>query len=174
MRASTSLQNKIMVRLGEYFPEVVKEWDISKNATDAFSRNLGIYAPRPDVSVGPFNIERGNKINEIRKIFNDLAPSKLKQHVRMLGLHENENPRCTLAIEVVYSGSSKHMLGDITNASMMGLYGFVIASNSTFNTLERILKYVNAVKHVHKAPDSILSNVCVIKDADFLRLLQTE
>lgn len=150
---------------------VEKEWSVTKNATDAFFTQVDVYAPRLDVAVGPFNIEEGNKANEIKNAFVHNAPQRLKDLVRSAELRENGNPRCTLAIEVVYSGSSKHILGDITNASMMGLYGFVVASSSTFDKLKRIFEYSKVIKRVGKAPEDLFSNVCVISDEKFLKLL---
>jgi len=169
MRASTSFQNVITEKLGKYFPEVEKEWDVTKNATDLFSTD--VYGPRLDVAVGPFNTEEGNKIDEIRNAFFQKVPQELKNIIESRNLRENRNPRCMLAIEVVYSGSSKHILGDITNASMMGLYGFVVANSSTFDKLKRIFEYSKVIKHVGKAPVDLFSNVCVISDKEFLKLL---
>ena len=169
MRPSTLFQNKITEKLRQYFLEVEKEWDVTKNATDLFSTD--VYGPRLDVAVGPFNTKKGNKIDEIRNVFSQKASHGLKNTIRTRRLGENWNPRCTLAIEIVYSGSSKHILGDITNASMMGLYGFVIANNSNFDRLKRIFEYTKVIKHVGKAPEDLFSNVCVISDKDFLELL---
>ena len=176
MRPSTLFQNEIIEKLCEYFPEVKKEWSVTDNATDDFSNPSRVYGPRLDVAVGPFNVGKGSaveKADKIRNAFSQNAPQKLKNIITLRGLRQNGNPRCTLAIEVVYSGSSKHILGDITNASMMGLYGFVVASNSTFDRLQRIFEYTKVIKHVGKAPLDLFSNVCVISNVDFLRLLQS-
>lgn len=169
MRPSTVFQNKITEKLQQYFSEVKTEWSVTKNATDVFS--VPVYGPRVDVAVGPFNIEKGNKIDEIKTVFKNKAPQKLKNYIESNNLSENANPRCVLAIEVVFSGSSKHILGDITNASMMGLYGFVVASNSKFNKLKRIFEYSKVIKQVGKAPKGLFSNVCVISEEMFLELL---
>lgn len=172
MRQSTLLQNKIVERLSRHFSGVVKEWDVTKDATDAFSEP--VYGPRLDVAVGPFNIteeDKVEKVNEIVMMFSENAPQRLKDIIASRNLHQNNNPRCTLAIEVVYSGSSKHILGDITNSSMMGLYGFVVANRSMFNKVSRIFEYSKIIKRVGKAPADLFSNVCVISNEDFLELL---
>ncbi len=170
MFASVSFQNKIIEELHRYFTEVKKEWSISSNATDAFSVN-GIYAPRLDIAVGPFNVEEGNRLSEIATVFSDKAPLRMKNLVKSECLVKNTNPRCTLAIEVAFSGSEKHYLGDITNASMMGLYGFVITCDNNSNDIKRIFEYTKTVKRVGKAPDDLFSNVCVLSDDEFLELL---
>ena len=36
---------------------------------------------------------------------------------------QNKNPRCLLSVEVEFSGSSKLIMGDFTNAGMMGHVG---------------------------------------------------
>ena len=171
MSSSTSFQNKITEKLCEHFQEVKKEWRITKNATDTFSINTDVYAPRLDVAVGPFNVEEGNKVNDMTRIFSNCAPQGLKNLVESNALQKNVNPRCVLAIEIVYSGSTKHVLGDITNASMMGLYGFVIASRDMFNQLKRIFEYTKIIKRVDKAPEELFSNVCIILDNEFLERL---
>ena len=171
MSSSTSFQNEIAERLREHFQEVEKEWRITKNATDEFSINADVYAPRLYVAVGPFNVEEGNKVNDLVRTFSNDAPSGLKNLVESNVLRKNVNPRCVLAIEVVYSGSTKHILGDITNASMMGLYGFVVASSYLFSKVERIFEYTKAIKRVGKAPEELFANVCIISDSEFLERL---
>ncbi len=164
-------QNRITEKLREYFLEVEKEWSVTRGATDILSTNKKRYAPRLDVAVGPFSVSVGNKENKIKNTFDHKAPRNLRRFIESSMLQENSNPRCMLAIEVVFSGSSKHILGDITNASMMGLYGFVVASSSTFKKVNRIFEYVKIIKQVGKAPSELFSNVCVVSDEEFLKLL---
>jgi len=166
-----SFQNIIIERLRRHSLEVEKEWGITRNANDIFSTGKRRYAPRLDVAVGPFNVRVENKKNKIRSTFNRNVPQKLKHRIESNVLRENINPRCMLAIEVVFSGSSKHILGDITNASMMGLYGIVVANNSMVNKVKRIFEYVKVVKQVGKAPSGLFSNVCLISDEEFLKLI---
>jgi len=70
-----------------------------------------------------------------------------------------------LAIEVVCSGSSKHILGDITNASMMGLYGIVVTNDDQHicEKVERIQHYAQRVKALQKAPTGWFDNVLIVK-----------
>jgi len=174
MSASTVFQNIVVEKLRDHFSEVEKEWRITKDSTDLLAVNADVYAPRLDVAVGPFNVREEDKVemvDTIKATFTEEAPQELKNIVESESLRQNRNPRCTIAIEIVYSGSSKHILGDITNASVMGLYGFVVASSSTFDKLKRIFEYSKVIKQVGKVPEDLFSNVCVISDEKFLRLL---
>lgn len=171
MSSSKSFQNEIVEKLSRHFEDVKMEWRITQDATDAFSANVDVYAPRIDVAVGPFNVSDGNERNNIANEFENSAPQNLKNLIESNSLQKNNNPRCMLAIEVVYSGSTKHILGDITNASMMGLYGFVIAHNDRIDEVNRIFEYTKIIKAVHKAPNDLFSNVKVISTNEFLELL---
>ena len=123
---------------------------------------------RVDVAVGPFSVVPG-KNHEIEQVFCKKAPGKLKRVTE--GLGKNRNPRCSLAIEVVFSGSSKHILGDITNASMMGLYGFVVTSEDMLKMAQRVYEYIKTVKELEKAGDDLFNNVCILSAQEFLSLL---
>lgn len=170
MRDSTRLQNEIVEKLSGYL-NAEKEWPIKKNATDKFSNQKHVYLPRLDVAVGPFSTVEGNTHDEIMKIFKQMAPERLQKYIKENKLKENSNPRCMLAIEVAHSGSSKHMLGDITNASMMGLYGFVIGSISTIDKLNRIFNYSKILKDLGKMEKNLFTNVCIISKEKFMELL---
>jgi hypothetical protein len=177
MSETSSVQDRIIEKLRGYQLVVEKEWRITKNATDSFSPNVYTYAPRLDIAVGPFNVEESNKVEKadaIKSAFSKNAPQQLRDFIKYQNLKQNKNPRCMLAIEVAFSGSEKHFLGDITNASMMGLYGFVVANNSTLDNLKRIYQYAKIAKNIGKAPVDLFSNVCVILDEKFLCLLESQ
>jgi len=83
----------------------------------------------------------------------------------------NANPRCFLAIEIENSGSSKHMLGNIANASIIGSVGVVIPFNHQKASLcKRIKKYVAFATRVGKIKP-IFGNILILDKEDFLRAL---
>lgn len=170
MRAK-SFQIEIKRELEKYFDEVEVEWPISRGATDSLGHDPKKYSPRIDVAIGPFSKELGNKREEIEELFEIKTPPRLKQYLKSRIRFKNFNPRCMLAIEVVFSGSSKHILGDITNASIMGLYGLVIANGKSFKKVKRIHKYLYAVRKLEKAPDQLFQNVAILSDDKMLSLL---
>lgn len=166
---SKPFQLELKQALERHFSTVRKEWPVSEWAKDALGKSRFRYAPRLDIAVGKPNVLPGNRREDIKKEFTSAAPPKLRKYVE--GLCENQNPRCAMAIEIAFSGSQKHMLGDITNASMMGLYGFVIASDDQFRILERVLEYVKVLKGVHKASRTVFNNVAIMRTSEFMGLL---
>jgi len=82
-------------------------------------------------------------------------------------LRTNYNPRYAVAIEVVFSGSSKHVLGDITNASVLGLYGFVIANEEMLLKAKRIFKYIQKLKQIRKISGEMYNNVKIVSTQEF-------
>ncbi len=174
MRRSRKYQLDCKVLLEQYFDEkreVRIEWNISKEATDGFARSADTYAPCLDLAVGPFNIHQGNQREVTKEKLFQRCPRKLKNYLKSQRLFLNPNPRCALGIEVVFSGSSKHILGDITNASMMGLYGIVIVDTKMYDKVNRIHMYVNKLKQIGKAPINLFNNIIIIKTQEFLDLL---
>ncbi len=157
--------------LNRHFPgEVRKEWSVSAGATDAF-RHRSIYAPRLDLAVGPFNtkIENLPETHSKISIYGFVHPFVQRLIAKEQNLQTNKNPRCRLAIEMSFSGSSKHILGDCTNASMMGLIGIVIAGRKTYHKVSRILNYARLIREVGKAPADLFNNLVVFSLDDFLR-----
>ncbi|MCK5510347.1 hypothetical protein KAI65_02275 [Candidatus Parcubacteria bacterium] len=165
MRKSTIYQNKIEKLLIKHFSEIKTEWAVSRKSTDSF-RLKSNYAPRLDIAIGPFNV--GNHITtfDIEREY-DKSPQKLKEYITNKNLKTNNNPRCTLAVEVVFSGSSKHILGDITNASVMGLYGFVVANDKMYKKIQRIFNYTQLIKSLDKVPNNLFNNVSFLNISDF-------
>lgn len=163
-------QHEIKKKLEAHFGEtVVVEWTVSKGATDPFAPNRSRYSPRVDVAVNTAGTAPGNHLREIGTFWAQKAPEKLKQVFWKVDY--NRNPRCTLAIEVVFSGSPKQILGDITNASMMGLYGIVIPSPNMEARVKRVIEYVVAIRAVGKAPENLFQNVRIIPQGEFVDLI---
>ena len=152
------------------------EWSISKGATDRFRRTK--YSPRLDIAVGPFNITDEDASKDAEKIRN-AGQLPLVKTLEEIGRSQNPgfklncaNPRCLLAIEIELNKGSKYMLGDFTNASMMGLIGLVIGSEKTVRWLKQVGEYVRRVVDVKKAPRNFLSNVVCLERNELIKLLK--
>ncbi len=150
--------------LERHFTEVKSEWRTAKGATDSFSPDVQRYAPRVDLAIGPFNTAPGRASMRLSDI-----PPIVGQWFE--GLTPNDNPRCLLAIEVVYSGSAKHMLGDLLNASALGLYGLVVAHEKVLAKVKRNREYASELANVGKIP-VFFRNVRVISFSDFTRAVR--
>jgi len=160
-----------------------KEWNVAKNSTDDFIRKL--YCPRLDLAVGPFNISRKITYNNteiekaityyrsfIDKMFNN-SEQRDGNFDEFLN-KRNINPRCFLAIEIEKSGTSKHMLGNITNVSIIGSIGVVIPFNDRqLSNCKRIKEYVDFATEVKKIK-AIFENILVIDKENFLKVLTME
>jgi len=60
------------------------------------------------------------------------------------------NSRCSFAIEIENSGSRKHRMGDIVNASAMGRVALVVPDKEILKSFVRILEYLNLLKSSQK------------------------
>lgn len=175
MPKATEYQKKLIKLLRKYFnPTLIKkEWDISKNATDIFRHRPAIYAPRLDIAVGLFNINRDNSEENKHEIFlNKRKPLIKKLLDRIDPRFLNKNPRCLLAIEVSFSGTSKHFMGDLINASMMGLIGIVITNDKNEKKISKISKYLTALQGVEKLPFNLCGNVLIFHEEDLVSLIK--
>jgi hypothetical protein len=145
--------------LRRHFADVRLEWSVVTDATDALAADINRYAPRVDIAVGPFNTAPGPdpRINGgllpegLRALFDDRPP--------------NPNPRCLLAIEVIYSGSSKHILGDMLNAGALGLYGIVVGREALMPKIRRIGLYLEVLAQLEKLP-WLFRNVVAVSTAE--------
>jgi len=108
---------------------VKSEWRSNAEAADWL--NFGdIYAPRPDVAVGPFNIEEGRNTSEIEDLFSQHR--NFFDRLRIADSSLNLNPRCLIAIEIENSNKGKHMMGNIINASLLGKVGIIVTVRDEF------------------------------------------
>lgn len=122
-------QKELKTLLSESFGKdtVIAEWRSNAGARDWLQFG-GIYAPRPDIAVGPFNIEEGRNIEKIESVF-----KKYQAFFSKLGLiNINENPRCLIAIEIENSNKGKHMMGNLINASILGRVGIIVTLRDEF------------------------------------------
>lgn len=155
---------------------VHSEWSIRKGATDTFNE-VASYAPRLDIAVGPFNTSREGRDRDAAAIrgFRHPLVGRLKDEIAAQNhgaVYDNRNPRCLLAIEVEHSTSSKHILGAITNASMLGFLGVVVGSAQHIAKVRRIHTYACKLKEVEKAHADMFANVVCFDDLEFLNLLK--
>jgi len=172
------IQGSIYQALAALFdPGLVKlEWSVRKGAADVF-KDKASYAPRLDMAVGPFNLTIQNREKDANAIWNfrhslieSLEAEVSKQNNG--GVYANRNPRCLLAIEVEHSTSSKHILGAITNASMLGRIGVIIGSTTRISKVRRIHAYACKLKEVEKAHHDMFGNVACFEQVEFLNFLR--
>lgn len=160
-----------------------KEWNVAKNSTDDFIRKL--YCPRLDLAVGPFNIDRkitynNTEIEKAIRYYRSFIDKMFNNSEQRDGNFDeflnkrNINPRCFLAIEIENSGTSKHMLGNIANVSIIGSIGVVIPFNDRqLSNCKRIKEYVDFATEVKKIK-AIFENILVIDKENFLKVLTME
>jgi len=159
--------------------DVSSEFSIGTGATDVFA-GAKRYLPRLDLAVGPFNISTERDVNSrlIRAKRDHPLIQKVIIHAREQNareFHENANPRCLLAIEIEFSGSPKLILGDFTNASMMGLVGLVIGPSSGhyMRQIRRVAEYVRTLRKLEKAPEHLFTNVACMDENEFKALFDS-
>lgn len=183
METSREYQNYVTERLIPVFgnENVIKEWDVARGSQDDYLRSM--YCPRIDIAIGPFNISRElirdnqNIDNEIRVHRNllrrllDVSETDVGSVDEFLG-NKNRNPRCFMAIEIEKTGTRKHMLGDIANASIVASIGIVVPLNdSMLNGFKGIKKYLEFASAVGKVK-SIFNNVLVVNRDNFIQVIE--
>lgn len=169
---------KLKIIFGE--DNVKNEWNVAKDSQDDYGRHL--YCPRIDVAVGPFNISgeitRDNqRIIEVIEQHNVFIRKLVDNSETFVGnaddflASRNKNPRCFLTIELEKSGSRKHLLGDIANASIIGAFGVVVGMNEDkLDAFKKIKKYIHFATQVDKLPKTF-NNVIVLSRAKFMEII---
>jgi hypothetical protein len=173
-------QAAIRDALSGMFPRdmVRSEWSVRTDATDEiFDRST--YAPRLDVAVGPFNVTRDRKDDDLASIGDHQHHPLIKilrhevERQNHGGFYFNPNPRCLLAIELEYSTSSKHILGGITNASLLGAIGVIVGPAAYIAKIRRISQYAARLRQVEKAHDDMFANIACFQEEEFLQVLSS-
>ncbi len=166
-------QQKLKVLFSAIFGEdkVVTEWPSHKDAEDWLKRTGDVvltYSPRPDIAIGPSNIRDGANINEIEEMF-----EKHRQFFVSLGLpssfeNGNRNPRCLMVIEIENHGSSKHILGGMINASVLGKVGIIVTLHDKIHEKsKRIHRYLLGAHERNKVEYNPLN--ILVKEYEELR-----
>ena len=172
-------QKEIEIRLGNIFGvEMVKsEWD-SVVHDGHIANHKSIYAPRHDIAVGPFNSSMdidigGDKTWQMRKHpFTKELIDKQLSHRDVLEKVWNKHSRCFLAIEIDFSGSSKHLMGSIINSTVSGSIGIIITKEEKKKKTERICNYIMRLEGLGALEVNMLRNLIVFEDKEFLELLK--
>jgi hypothetical protein len=166
--AASEFQKYAKTLLEKHYEDVRLEWPVYKDATDSMERDKKQYYPRTDIVVGPFSLAPGQN----SRIDITAINKKLMDRLHRDNLTINNNPRCLLAIEVVFSGSSKHLLGDILNASVIGLYGIVVGHPNMITKIKRNKKYLEKLAELGKIDCLPFRNVLIVSTDEFIELLK--
>jgi len=177
-RKSKQVQEQLTKVLKEMFGDtsVNSERPARQDATDTF-RDFRTYAPVSDIVVGPYNLTREGRRADVKRIKCASRHWLISEITKVCQnqngfFNENPNPRCLLAIEIEFSGPAKYILGDLMNASMMGLVGVVIGKLENFQKIERVRKYAQKLREVGKADPTLFTNVACFTAEDFTALLE--
>ena len=170
--SASEYQNLVAGLLKKIFPnnEVKKEWD-----SVSFDKKRGdhkdIYAPRIDVAVGPFNTRSNIKhnVDHTAIMKNCLLVQRLNQQYDIVW---NDLSKCFLAIEIVFSGSSKHVMGDFLNATSIGAVGIIVSRGERHSKASRIRKYLSQLEDNKRLDKRSLRNLMVFNDSSFINFLE--
>lgn len=143
-----------------------------------------MYSPAIDIAVGPFATEQRFEarytelLNQSRGLIDCLIEAH-NQNIEDLQERTsfdtiaffNENARCFLSIEIENTGSRKHCIGDLVNASALGRVGLLVAWNDdvlrTFLRQRAYLRYLaDAGKNTFRTDNALVLttaqfNVCL-------------
>lgn len=138
------------------------EWD-SVKYDNHFSNHKFVYGPRIGIAVGPFNsyadLDIGNDRTRVMQS-HPFTTRLFEAYFNVSELDEvwNEFSRCYLAVEVEFSGSPKHILGDIVNASVSGSIGLVIGTRDNIEEIKRAFSYVLRLEYLERMNIHTLNN----------------
>lgn len=174
----------LLVELKKVFSKdlIIPEWNVGKNSEDDFN-NRDYYAPRVDIAIGSFNINRDLDQNNAK--FDSLVQENISLLQKLYEIshlgenHEyisfrdfvsslNPNPRCFIAIEIENTKDAKRSLGDIVNASVMGKVGIVIPlGDDKYKLFYKIKKYFHYLEQVGKLEGNF-RNILIIEGSKLL------
>jgi len=175
---ASEYQNQLITILRNIFgSELVRpEWDSVQYDLHSGNHKI-VYAPRHDIAVGPFNslwdFDIGTDATKSMQ-FHPFTKRLYKDYLRdrdTLKKCWNSLSRCYLAIEIEFSGSSKHLLGSILNAAVSGSIGIVIVNKNNMAKAVRMVNYLLRLEDFEKVKLNVLRNLIIFDCDDFLKLL---
>lgn len=126
------------IKIKELLLTIYPKVEISWYPFRGYGRSM--YNPEIDIAVGPFAIQQQYRsaYNELLDVSSNFLKYLVLSHNENIEsdgekvIFENirsfnENARCFLCIEIEDSGSRKHCLGDLINASALGRVGLLVA-----------------------------------------------
>jgi hypothetical protein len=124
-------QLTVKQRLERLYGETVVQWHPFRG------EGRRIYGPVVDIAVGPFAINRRYEDEYTTLLYQrrHFIEALIARHNLNTGeatcfeeiASFNQNARCLLCIEIEDSGSRKHCLGNLVNASALGRIGLLVA-----------------------------------------------
>ncbi|HEY2233055.1 MAG TPA: hypothetical protein VGK01_06210 [Candidatus Angelobacter sp.] len=172
-------QARAKAALDRLYQEVAVQWYPFRG------EGRDMYAPRVDIAVGPFAIERRyiDEYTDLMRATRSFIENLIEQHnhnARGIGqplefddvLHFNDNARCLIAIEIEEWGGRKHCLGNLVNASSLGRIGILVARTPTvLRTFLRQRTFFQFLEDVGKNTFKT-ANALVLSEAQFDECLQ--
>lgn len=147
-----------------------------------------IYSPCIDIAVGPF--ATGHKKYE--KKYNELLAESRNFVEQLISCHNqnieeseeavtweniayfNPNARCLIGIEIENTGTKKHCIGDLVNASALGRIGLLVAWNQeVLRTFLRQRVYLRYLERVEKNTFKV-DNSLILSKEQFERCLENK
>jgi hypothetical protein len=171
-------QNKLVTDFQHIFTDqpVEKEWD-SVKYDPHFSNHKEVYAPRHDIAIGPFNdysdLDCGidnTKQMQTHPFIKNLINDRLQAGCQLKEVW-NSFSRCFIALEIEFSGSLKHLLGSIINASANGSIGIVVGNRENIDKINRIYYYLSRLEYLERLKLNTLGNLFIFEEDQFLKLL---
>ena len=151
-------------RASQAFQRLYPEVEVAVQWYPFRGERRDMYWPVVDVAVGPFAIHEryGARYTELMNQTRPFIESLIEVHngnVEDLNdrtdfgslVQFNENARCLFCIEIEESGSRKHCLGNLVNASALGRIGILVArTDDVLRTFVRQRAYFQFLAGVEK------------------------
>jgi hypothetical protein len=172
---ASSYQNKLLSSLQRVFNKdlVKKEKGCNslKSESEDCKDNDVSYLPRLDIVVHNFdNTEM--MFDKYCSFTQELVESAMSNGWKQTSKIYESNARFYLAIEIEYSGSSKHIIGDIINVCANGSLGLLITNKRNYEKAKRIYYYLLQLENCNRLQMNHFKNLIIFRDDEFLRLIK--
>jgi len=165
--------------------------------TGQVNHTYRIYTPMPDIALAPFNLKEETArymcniceyLEKKKFITRWIEELKLyyEENIKRYPEYEDtliqviplrKNPRCFIAVEVCFTGSKKHTLGSMVNASLLGYYSILVTREDEsekgvkLKDALKLKQYLLKVQEL-KAPGRIATNTIIVTDRQFIESIR--